>query len=79
MFYYSKERNGKDFSEMNIRNFRKSYIAISFGKKSVTESAFNKIAAIHLTLLRRNFHQERFPVNTSEFLALLQKDLTRTS
>ena len=69
MFYYSQERNGKYFSEKNIQNFKKGYLA-----GPMWEVTCGRITN---TLLRRSFRQEGFPVNTSEFLALLQKSLTR--
>ena len=45
----------------------------------VVESVFNKIAGMDSTpafLLKRSFHEGCFPVDTSEFLALLQSGLT---
>ena len=48
-------------------------------KIPVVEFVFNNIAGIDSKpafLLKRNFHQGCFPVDTSEFSALLQSGLT---
>ena len=50
------------------------------GKKSVVESAFNKIAGIHsrsAALLNRTLHEGGFTVNTLGFSALLQIGLNQ--
>ena len=41
-------RNGKDFSEINIWNFEKSYFAGPICGKSVVESASNETAGLDL-------------------------------
>ena len=75
-----RNRNGKDFSEINIWNFKKSYLAGPMREKIYGRIHFQwNCRARSTTLLNITFHWGSFLVNTSECSAFLQIGLKASS
>ena len=75
-----RNRNGKDFSEINIWNFKKSYLAGPMRGKIYDRTRFQwNCRARSTTLLNITFHWWGFPVNASEFSGFLLIGLKRAS